>query len=98
MAHRQSDEGNRPEQNKHLAHGKEPCFSGRVQISARNIGWYSDEIMDFVNQRQRSADTRPQRSSKDVWLSRTTALIGGIFKVVSIVKICLDILGQYKQF
>lgn len=34
---------------------KKGRFPGRVQISARNIGWYSDEIMDFVNQRQRKA-------------------------------------------
>ena len=34
---------------------KSSAFPGRVQISARNIGWYSDEIMDFVNQRQRKA-------------------------------------------
>jgi len=32
---------------------KKGRFPGRVQISERNIGWYSDEIMDFVNQRQR---------------------------------------------
>ncbi|XOF34524.1 MAG: helix-turn-helix transcriptional regulator [Candidatus Electrothrix sp. YB6] len=30
-------------------------FPGRVRISKRNIGWYSDEVMDFVNQRQRKA-------------------------------------------
>jgi predicted DNA-binding transcriptional regulator AlpA len=34
---------------------KKGRFPGRVQISERNIGWYSDEIMDFVNQRQRKA-------------------------------------------
>lgn len=45
---------------------------------------------------QRSSDTCSQRSSKDVWLSRTTVLIGGIFKVVSIVKICLDIFNHYQ--
>jgi hypothetical protein len=33
--------------------------------------------------------------TKDVWWSRVIDLIGGIFKVVSIVKICLDIINQY---
>ncbi len=47
--------GNRPEQNTHLAHGKEPCFSGPGATLCAEYRLVQRDIMDFVNQRQRKA-------------------------------------------